>query len=139
LRKYDNAVGDLRPCCECAKAAHCGVLHVCHARPHPMHWLRRCATMQQADFLLQLSCSYNCRTGKAQWIEAFSRYIHCRFAFISGLYLNVLQILIYRRTAKRTKHALHRVVLPKLFSTATQFLERQFIATHIALLDKRKF
>jgi hypothetical protein len=28
--------------------------------------------------------------------------------------------------------------LPKLFSTATQFLERQSIATHIALLDKNK-
>jgi hypothetical protein len=30
-----------------------------------------------------------------------------------------------------------RTVLPKLFSTATQFLERQSIATHIALLDKK--
>jgi hypothetical protein len=29
-------------------------------------------------------------------------------------------------------------VLPKRFSTATQFLERQFIATHIALMDKRR-
>jgi hypothetical protein len=29
-------------------------------------------------------------------------------------------------------------VLPKLFSTATQFLERQSIATHIALLDQKK-
>jgi hypothetical protein len=29
-------------------------------------------------------------------------------------------------------------VLPKHFSTATQFLERQSIATHIALLDKKK-
>jgi hypothetical protein len=29
-------------------------------------------------------------------------------------------------------------VLPKLFSTATQFLERQSIATRIALLDKKK-
>jgi hypothetical protein len=28
-------------------------------------------------------------------------------------------------------------VLPKLFSTATQFLERQSIATHMALLDKK--
>jgi hypothetical protein len=28
-------------------------------------------------------------------------------------------------------------VLPKLFSTATQFLERQSIASHIALLDKK--
>jgi hypothetical protein len=28
-------------------------------------------------------------------------------------------------------------VLPKLFSTATQFLERQPIATHIVLLDKK--
>jgi hypothetical protein len=27
-------------------------------------------------------------------------------------------------------------VLPKLFSTATQFLERQSIATHVSLLDK---
>jgi hypothetical protein len=32
-----------------------------------------------------------------------------------------------------------RTVLPKLFSTATQFLERQSIATHIALRDKNKF
>jgi hypothetical protein len=31
-----------------------------------------------------------------------------------------------------------RAVLPKLFSTVTQFLERQSIATHIALLDKKK-
>jgi hypothetical protein len=30
-----------------------------------------------------------------------------------------------------------RAVLPKLFSTATQFLERQSIATHTALLDKK--
>jgi hypothetical protein len=30
-----------------------------------------------------------------------------------------------------------RPVLPNLFSTATQFLERQSIATHIALLDKK--
>jgi hypothetical protein len=29
-------------------------------------------------------------------------------------------------------------VLPKRFSTATQFLERQSTATHIALLDKKK-
>jgi hypothetical protein len=29
-------------------------------------------------------------------------------------------------------------VLPKFFSTVTQFLERQSIATHIALLDKEK-
>jgi hypothetical protein len=29
-------------------------------------------------------------------------------------------------------------VLPKPFSTATQFLERQSIATHVALLDKQK-
>jgi hypothetical protein len=29
-------------------------------------------------------------------------------------------------------------VLPKRFSTATQFSERQSIATHIALLDKKK-
>jgi hypothetical protein len=28
-------------------------------------------------------------------------------------------------------------VLPKLFSTATQFLKRQSIATHIALTDKK--
>jgi hypothetical protein len=28
-------------------------------------------------------------------------------------------------------------MLPKLFSTATQFLERQSIATHIDLLDKK--
>jgi hypothetical protein len=31
-----------------------------------------------------------------------------------------------------------RAVLPKRFSTTTQFLERQSIATHIALLDKKK-
>jgi hypothetical protein len=31
-----------------------------------------------------------------------------------------------------------RSMLPKLFSTATQFLERRSIATHIALLDKKK-
>jgi hypothetical protein len=31
-----------------------------------------------------------------------------------------------------------KLVLPKLFSTATQFLERQSIATRIALLDKKK-
>jgi hypothetical protein len=30
-----------------------------------------------------------------------------------------------------------RAVPPKHFSTATQFLERQSIATHIALLDKK--
>jgi hypothetical protein len=30
-----------------------------------------------------------------------------------------------------------RLVLPKHFSTATQVLERQSIATHIALLDKK--
>jgi hypothetical protein len=30
-----------------------------------------------------------------------------------------------------------RAVLPELFSTATQFLERQSIATHIALLAKK--
>jgi hypothetical protein len=29
-------------------------------------------------------------------------------------------------------------VLPELFSTATQFLERQSIASHIVLLDKKK-
>jgi hypothetical protein len=29
-------------------------------------------------------------------------------------------------------------MLPKLFTTATQFLERQSVATHIALLDKKK-
>jgi hypothetical protein len=29
-------------------------------------------------------------------------------------------------------------VLPKLLGTATQFLERQSIATHIALPDKKK-
>jgi hypothetical protein len=28
-------------------------------------------------------------------------------------------------------------MLPKLFSTATQFLERQSVSTHIALLDKK--
>jgi hypothetical protein len=28
-------------------------------------------------------------------------------------------------------------LLPKIFSTATQFLERQSVATHIALLDKK--
>jgi hypothetical protein len=32
---------------------------------------------------------------------------------------------------------LNRSVLPKPFSTATQFLERQSIATHTALLDKK--
>jgi hypothetical protein len=31
-----------------------------------------------------------------------------------------------------------RIVLPKLCSIATQFLERQSVATHIALLDKKK-
>jgi hypothetical protein len=31
-----------------------------------------------------------------------------------------------------------RSVLPKHFSTAAQFLERQSIATHLALLDKKK-
>jgi hypothetical protein len=33
---------------------------------------------------------------------------------------------------------LTRLMLPKLFSTETQFLERQSIASHIALLDKQK-
>jgi hypothetical protein len=32
----------------------------------------------------------------------------------------------------------YRTVFPKHFSTATQFLERQSVATHIALLDKKK-
>jgi type IV secretory pathway component VirB8 len=36
------------------------------------------------------------------------------------------------------KHT-YRPVLPKLFSTATQFLEQKSIATHITLLDKKKY
>jgi hypothetical protein len=43
-----------------------------------------------------------------------------------------------RQLPKRHEYQIHlRSVLPKLFSTATQFLDRQSIATHIALLDKK--
>jgi hypothetical protein len=40
-------------------------------------------------------------------------------------------------SAMRSSNPTSIAVLPKRFSTATQFLERQSIATHIALLDKK--
>jgi hypothetical protein len=35
------------------------------------------------------------------------------------------------------KRCRSKAVLPKLFSTSTQFLERQSIATHVALPDQK--
>jgi hypothetical protein len=46
-------------------------------------------------------------------------------------------IHIYLKLIKLLENGI-RPVLHKRFSTATQFLERQSIATHIALLGKKK-
>jgi hypothetical protein len=49
--------------------------------------------------------------------------------------LPLLSVLLYSYSLEYCD--CYRSVLRKLFSTATQFLERQSIATHIALLDKK--
>jgi hypothetical protein len=60
-------------------------------------------------------------------------FVCCRMNTIACIYkyYRKLFYLAFRRVKVST-------VLPKLFITAIQFLERQSIATHIALLDKKK-
>jgi hypothetical protein len=70
------------------------------------------------------------------WCDAIQKRLSSCMLSINVTIKIYKTVYLYNRHYPRPLHSI--AVLPKPFSTATQFLERQSVATHIALLGKKK-